>query len=233
MPTRIHLARLETDRRDHKHRRDYMGALRFSPEFTAYLENGLDAALVEVRLPATRWHESPYLVRRLAAHFDPALVRACVQLRQLRAEVHEWEASGEADRLEPADFNAQHAMIAKAERQLAASLRRPDGRPSSRDWLDTQDRKLLRYVRGTFYEGGRRARRYRHTDRPQRAAGHATPRQSAAQRGCRTGDGRYVPDATASGTPPRSTTRWRLVPGSPRSVGLGADVSLSLVFRCP
>jgi hypothetical protein len=167
MPTRVHLARMETDRRDHQHRRDYMGALRFSPEFAQYLERGLDIALVEVRLPATRWHESPYLVRRLAAHFDPALVRACVQLRQLRAEVHEWEASGEADRLESADFDAQHARIAAAEVAIAASLRRPDGRPGSWDWLDTQDRRMLRFVREQFYEGWRRTRRYRDADQPQ------------------------------------------------------------------
>jgi hypothetical protein len=167
MPTRVHLARMETDRRDHQHRRDYMGALRFSPEFAAYLEAGLDAALVEIRLPVTRWHESPYLVRRLAAHFDPVLVAACVQLRHLRAEVHEWEASGEADRLDEDDFAEQHERIEVAERQLAATLRRPDGRPSTRDWLDTQDRRILRFVREQFYEGWRRTRRYCDTDQPQ------------------------------------------------------------------
>jgi hypothetical protein len=170
MPLRVHLARLETDRRDHRHRRDYQGALRISPEFAAYLERGLDAALVEIRLPATRWHESPYLVRRLAAHFDPALVRACVQLRQLRAEVHEWESSGEADRLDEDEFTAQHQRIDSAEADLAATLRRPDGRPSTRDWLDMLDRRLLRFVSEQVYDGWRRTRRYRDTDQPQRAA---------------------------------------------------------------
>jgi hypothetical protein len=164
IPMQIHSGTPARGPSDPRTARDRLGALMFSPGFLRYMNTSLLAAgTLDDRdnVDPTQWWRSSYLVGRLEAHFDPLLVQACGQLRALRAAVIKWEDE-EWDGKDERALARFHERLEREQSRLAAQFRNHTGhtgRPRQREWLEVQERALVRFVEHAYTRTPRQQRR--------------------------------------------------------------------------